>query len=173
MGGGWGGAKPFSAPSPNRPVCFGCVNFGQSHTIYHYTQRQNSGFRPRLELPNPSGPGVQTIQFSVPGNKCGLIIGKGERDEEQKEKLFNLVCLLLPVPPFVFPGGDTIRQIQVQSGAHVELHRGAQPNPEEKLFNVRGTPQQIQLAQQLIRQKYEAIPGAPAPQFGYVCYKLH
>lgn len=109
----------------------------------------------------------------MPGNKCGLIIGKGERDEEQKEKLFNLVCLLLPVPPLVFPGGDTIRQIQVQSGAHVELHRGAQPNPEEKLFNVRGTPQQIQLAQQLIQQKYEAIPGAPAPQFGYVCDKLH
>lgn len=36
------------------------------------------------------------------------------------------------------PGGETIRQLQVQSGAHVELHRGAQPNPHEKLFNVRG-----------------------------------
>jgi far upstream element-binding protein len=96
-------------------------------------ERQNSGFRPRLELPNPSGPGVQTVQFPVPSNKCGLIIGKG---------------------------GDTIRQIQVQSGAHVELHRGAQPNPSEKLFNIRGTPQQIQLAQQLVRQKYENVPGA-------------
>lgn len=133
-------------------------------TIYHFTQRQNSGFRPRLELPNPSGPGVQTVQFSVPGNKCGLIIGKGEREEEQKKNC----SLTIPCSPFAFPGGDTIRQIQVQSGAHVELHRGAQPNGEEKLFNIRGTPQQIQLAQQLIRQKYEAIPGAPAPQFGYV-----
>lgn len=64
-------------------------------------------------------------------------------------------------------GGDTIRQIQVQSGAHVELHRGAQPNPSEKLFNIRGTPQQIQLAQQLVRQKYENIPGAGGPQFGH------
>ena len=68
-------------------------------------------------------------------------------------------------------GGDTIRQIQVQSGAHVELHRGTQPNPDEKLFNVRGNAQQIQLAQQLIRQKYENVPGSGAPQYGpgYVC----
>lgn len=157
-------------------MCFGRVNFGLSQsTICHYTQRQNSGFRPRLELPNPSGPGVQTVQFSVPGNKCGLIIGKGERDEEQRVKEKN--CSFLFTYYFLFfllpSGGDTIRQIQVQSGAHVELHRGAQPNSEEKLFNIRGTPQQIQLAQQLIRQKYEAIPGAAAPQFGYVCDTLH
>lgn len=36
-------------------------------------------------------------------------------------------------------GGETIRQLQVQSGAHIELHRGAHPNPAEKLFNIRGT----------------------------------
>ena len=35
------------------------------------------GFKPRLELPNPTGPGVQTVQFPVPGGKCGLVIGKG------------------------------------------------------------------------------------------------
>jgi len=35
-------------------------------------------------------------------------------------------------------GGDTIRQLQVQSGAHIELHRGTHPNPAEKLFNIRG-----------------------------------
>lgn len=35
-------------------------------------------------------------------------------------------------------GGDTIRQLQVQSGAHIELHRGNHPNPAEKLFNIRG-----------------------------------
>ena len=66
-------------------------------------------------------------------------------------------------------GGDTIRQIQMQSGAHVELHHGAQPNPNETLFNIRGTPQQVQVAQQLIRQKYENVPGAGGaggPPFG-------
>ena len=35
------------------------------------------GFKPRLELPNPTGPGVQTVQFPVPSGKCGLVIGKG------------------------------------------------------------------------------------------------
>lgn len=35
-------------------------------------------------------------------------------------------------------GGDTIRQLQVQCGAHIELHRGTHPNPNEKLFNIRG-----------------------------------
>lgn len=35
------------------------------------------GYKPRLELPNPNGPGVQNVQMSVPGNKCGLVIGKG------------------------------------------------------------------------------------------------
>lgn len=35
------------------------------------------GYRQHVELPNPAGPGVQTIQFPVPGNKCGLVIGKG------------------------------------------------------------------------------------------------
>lgn len=36
------------------------------------------GYKPHIQLPNPTGPGVQTIQFPVPSNKCGLIIGKGE-----------------------------------------------------------------------------------------------
>lgn len=38
----------------------------------------------------------------------------------------------------LIPGGDTIRQLQVQCGAHIELHRGTHPNPNEKLFNIRG-----------------------------------
>lgn len=54
-------------------------------------------------------------------------------------------------------GGDTIRQLMVQSGAHIELFRGPQPNEHEKLFSVRGTAQQIQSATQLIQQKIEAM----------------
>ena len=38
----------------------------------------DDGFKPHIELPNPTGPGVTTVQFSVPAQKCGLIIGKGE-----------------------------------------------------------------------------------------------
>ena len=72
---------------------------------------------------------------------------------------------------FFSAGGDTIRQVQVQSGAHVELHRGDHPDPSEKLFNIRGTPDQIQMAEQLIRQRYENLPGGGSTSpYGYVVY---
>ena len=83
---------------------------------------------------------------------------------------FSPFCLLTAVHMHTHsPGGDTIRQIQVQSGAHVELHRGTQPSQDEKLFNIRGNTQEIQMAQQLIREKYENMPGGGGgggPQFG-------
>ena len=42
-----------------------------------FLQRQQAGgLKPRLELPNPSGPGVE--RSIVPSGKCGLVIGKGE-----------------------------------------------------------------------------------------------
>lgn len=51
------------------------------------------------------------------------------------------------------PGGETIREINRQSGAHVELDRNPPPNPNEKLFIIRGNPGQIQHAIQLIQEK--------------------
>ncbi len=49
-------------------------------------------------------------------------------------------------------GGETIREINRQSGAYVELQR--QPsNPGEKVFTVRGQQSQIQHAIQLICEK--------------------
>lgn len=110
-------------------------------------ERMNQGYKPHIELPNPTGPGVQTVQIPVPAQKCGLVIGKG---------------------------GETIRQLQVQSGAHIELHRGAHPNPAEKLFNIRGTQSQIQLAQQLVKEKCEMMEsstGFPGQQMPGVPYQ--
>ncbi|KAL3871210.1 hypothetical protein ACJMK2_039223 [Sinanodonta woodiana] len=63
---------------------------------------------------------------SVPADKCGLVIGKG---------------------------GESIKQINQQSGAHVELSRQPGPNPNEKIFNIRGSPSQIQHAIELINEK--------------------
>ncbi len=42
----------------------------------------------------------------------------------------------------------------MQSGAYISLDTKS-PDPNEKLFNVKGTTQQIQLAQQLISSKIE------------------
>lgn len=73
-------------------------------------------------------------QFAVPADKCGLVIGKG---------------------------GETIRQINQQSGAHVELQKHPGPNPNEKLFNIKGGPDQIQHAIQMISEKAGIPYGGP------------
>ncbi|KAH6944622.1 hypothetical protein HPB50_004273 [Hyalomma asiaticum] len=80
----------------------------------------------------PGGDDVHEVQYTVPANKCGLVIGKG---------------------------GEAIRQINQQSGAHVELSRAPPPNPVEKVFIIRGNPQQIEHAQQLINERI----GGPPP----------
>nr|XP_022287940.1 uncharacterized protein LOC111100403 isoform X4 [Crassostrea virginica] len=91
-------------------------------------------------------------QFAVPADKCGLVIGKG---------------------------GETIRRINQESGAHVELQKHPGPNPELKLFSITGTPDQIQHAIQMIREKVGSTfrgaggsgmggPGGPDPHGGPV-----
>ncbi|KAM9327086.1 far upstream element-binding protein 1 [Gastrophryne carolinensis] len=72
--------------------------------------------------------GLQEFNFVVPTVKTGLIIGKG---------------------------GETIKHISQTSGARIELQRNPPPNadPNMKLFTVRGSPQQIDYARQLIEEK--------------------
>lgn len=69
--------------------------------------------------------------FSVPAEKCGLIIGKG---------------------------GETIRDICRQSGAHVELNRDQSANSLERVFRISGMPDQMQLAMRLISEKAGISP---------------
>lgn len=59
---------------------------------------------------------------------------------------------------FVFfpqTGGETIKGISQQSGARIELQRNPPPNadPNIKMFTVRGSPQQIDYARQLVEEK--------------------
>ncbi|EHB01767.1 Far upstream element-binding protein 1 [Heterocephalus glaber] len=83
--------------------------------------------------------GLQEFNFIVPTGKTGLIIGKGNGNNS----LLN------------FLGGETIKSISQQSGARIELQRNPPPNadPNMKLFTIRGTPQQIDYARQLIEEK--------------------
>ncbi|RXG73035.1 Far upstream element-binding protein 3 [Armadillidium vulgare] len=76
--------------------------------------------------PGNRGDGKLEIFFNVPANKCGLVIGKG---------------------------GETIRQINQQSGAHCELDRRPPNDPSEKTFILRGNPEQIDQAKKLIAEK--------------------
>uniref|UniRef100_A0A4W4FQR9 K Homology domain-containing protein n=1 Tax=Electrophorus electricus TaxID=8005 RepID=A0A4W4FQR9_ELEEL len=82
--------------------------------------------------------GLQEFSFTVPTMKTGLIIGKG---------------------------GETIKSISQQSGARIELQRNPPPNadPSIKMFTVRGTPQQIDYARQLVEEK---IGGPVSPMGG-------
>ncbi|XP_063284037.1 far upstream element-binding protein 1 isoform X5 [Pelobates fuscus] len=94
--------------------------------------------------------GLQEFNFVVPTVKTGLIIGKG---------------------------GETIKNISQQSGARIELQRNPPPNsdPNMKLFTIRGSPQQIDYARQLIEEKIggpvnpvgppvpHGPPGVPGP----------
>uniref|UniRef100_A0A8C6TW80 Far upstream element (FUSE) binding protein 1 n=1 Tax=Neogobius melanostomus TaxID=47308 RepID=A0A8C6TW80_9GOBI len=81
--------------------------------------------------------GLQEFSFTVPTMKTGLIIGKG---------------------------GETIKGISQQSGARLELQRNPPPNsdPNIKMFTVRGTPQQIDYARQLVEEKI----GGPVNPMG-------
>uniref|UniRef100_A0AAR2IN84 K Homology domain-containing protein n=1 Tax=Pygocentrus nattereri TaxID=42514 RepID=A0AAR2IN84_PYGNA len=81
--------------------------------------------------------GLQEFSFTVPTMKTGLIIGKG---------------------------GETIKGISQQSGARIELQRNPPPNadPNIKMFTVRGTPQQIDYARQLVEEKI----GGPVNPMG-------
>ncbi|XP_056453098.1 far upstream element-binding protein 1-like isoform X2 [Gadus chalcogrammus] len=81
--------------------------------------------------------GLQEFTFTVPTMKTGLIIGKG---------------------------GETIKGISQQSGARIELQRNPPPNadPNIKMFTVRGSPQQIDYARQLVEEKI----GCPVTPMG-------
>ncbi|KAM4594560.1 far upstream element-binding protein 2 isoform 3-T3 [Fundulus diaphanus] len=89
------------------------------------------------------GPTGGEMTFSLPAHKCGLVIGRG---------------------------GENIKSINQQTGAFVEISRQMPPNgdPNYKLFIIRGSPQQIDHAKQLIEEKIEGplCPlggGGPGP----------
>ncbi|KAL9703137.1 hypothetical protein quinque_006655 [Culex quinquefasciatus] len=95
------------------------------------------------------GPQVtrEEYTFAVPVNKCGIIIGRG---------------------------GDTIKQINQQSGAHTEMDRKASANQTtEKTFTCKGEPHQIEEAKRLIQDKinmeinmqYVGSSTGPAQQY--------
>lgn len=91
----------------------------------NYQQQQSHGSQ------GSNAGGVQVVQhqyqFIVPASKCGIIIGRG---------------------------GDTIKQINQQSGAHCEMDRKASQNQtNEKTFTIKGEQHQVDEAKRLIQDK--------------------
>lgn len=90
----------------------------------------------------------ETSQYAVPAEKAGLVIGKG---------------------------GESIKEICRVSGAHVEISKDPPPDPTIKIFNVRGSRQDIDTAIRMISERAgipvtrPATAAAPGPwgQYGY------
>lgn len=75
----------------------------------------------------------QQVDYPVPSNRAGVVIGKG---------------------------GETINQIKEKSGAFVQINKTPpQDHPDWKYFTIRGNQHQIAQAQKLIQEKV----GGPAP----------
>uniref|UniRef100_A0A8C5BQM9 Far upstream element binding protein 3 n=1 Tax=Gadus morhua TaxID=8049 RepID=A0A8C5BQM9_GADMO len=113
------------------------------HELVHTAQERDgfSGLMSRRGRGDGGGgPGassdLQEITYAVPADKCGLVIGKG---------------------------GETIKNIKEQSCAHVELQRNPPPNtdPNVRIFSLRGTPQQLDKARQLIDERVGTGSGVP------------
>uniref|UniRef100_A0A8C2ZDV6 Far upstream element binding protein 3 n=1 Tax=Cyclopterus lumpus TaxID=8103 RepID=A0A8C2ZDV6_CYCLU len=101
------------------------------------------GRRGRSDCNMGSSGGLQEVTYAVPADKCGLVIGKG---------------------------GETIKNIKEQSRAHVELQRNPPPNtdPNVRIFSIRGTPQQLEKARQLIDERI-GVGGLALAQNTIVC----
>lgn len=54
-------------------------------------------------------------------------------------------------------GGETIRQINQQTGAHCEIDRRQQANMQEKIFIIKGTPEQIDNAKRMFSDKLNMV----------------
>merc|ERR1719430_2542193 len=82
----------------------------------------------------PSGgeAGEKTEYIMVPASKVGLVIGKG---------------------------GETIKSINQASGAHTEIDKNAPPDAREKNFIIRGPPECVDRAKQMVLEKIGLVQG--------------
>uniref|UniRef100_A0A674NFF8 K Homology domain-containing protein n=1 Tax=Takifugu rubripes TaxID=31033 RepID=A0A674NFF8_TAKRU len=88
---------------------------------------------------------LQEVTYTISADKCGLVIGKG---------------------------GETIKSINQQSGAHVELQRNPPPSTDHntRVFTIRGSAQQMDVARQLIDDKIGVRTTKASNQSPQCCY---
>jgi len=67
--------------------------------------------------------------------------------------VFSFFYILFYIKIFILIGGETIKQINQQTGAHCELDRRNQSNENEKIFIIRGNPEQVEHAKRIFSEK--------------------
>ena len=73
-------------------------------------------------------------------------------------------------------GGESIKEINRKSGAFVELDKAYIPaigNSSDRVFKLRGTPDQIVTAQQLMYEKIANSPGGPSDMLTPLQFQQH
>ncbi|EMP29649.1 Far upstream element-binding protein 2 [Chelonia mydas] len=113
------------------------------------------------KIQNDAGVRIQFKQDDGTGpEKIAHIMGPPDRCEHAA-RIINDLLQSLRV------GGENVKAINQQTGAFVEISRQLPPNgdPNFKLFIIRGSPQQIDHAKQLIEEKIEGplCPVGPGP----------
>eukprot|EP00633_Aureoumbra_lagunensis_P003753 CAMPEP_0197285668 /NCGR_PEP_ID=MMETSP0890-20130614/1045_1 /TAXON_ID=44058 ORGANISM="Aureoumbra lagunensis, Strain CCMP1510" /NCGR_SAMPLE_ID=MMETSP0890 /ASSEMBLY_ACC=CAM_ASM_000533 /LENGTH=488 /DNA_ID=CAMNT_0042753429 /DNA_START=212 /DNA_END=1678 /DNA_ORIENTATION=- len=115
---------------------------GHHHHPHHHMANQNTQNAVYMTGPaahQPLAPGTMPVQFQVPNESMGAVIGRA---------------------------GATINQIRQMSGAKVDIAQSV-PGMPMRLVTVTGTPEQIQMAQYLIQVKMGG--GAlPTSSYGVV-----
>jgi far upstream element-binding protein len=77
---------------------------------------------------------------------------RGDQDEERLHVPVGRVGMVIG------KGGETIRTINQQSGAHCEIDRNGPQDGAERIFIIRGNRQQIEHAKSLIMEKVNTLP---------------
>lgn len=78
--------------------------------------------------------GGQTVEIMVPGNKVGLVIGKG---------------------------GETIKNLQMQTGAKITVIQENNSMANEKPLRISGTPQVVEIAKVKVMELLQQLDGGP------------
>ncbi|VDM46937.1 unnamed protein product [Toxocara canis] len=89
------------------------------------------------------------FHMHVAASKAGLVIGRGGENIKQVS-VYSVATV------------RNSNDMCADSGAHIELSREPPPNTFEKIFIIKGSPQQIHHAQHLIRIKVEKVLYANA-----------
>ena len=103
------------------------------------------------------------------GRKLPFLLWSGILGELQAWGLLQSLLIFVSVLPPT--GGENIKSINQQSGAHVELQRNPPPStdPNLRIFTIRGLPPQIEVARHLIDERVGVRTRVLPPEsWGYL-----
>lgn len=138
----------------------------------------------KLEVPNECVPGTSVRRAKLTGTQAAnayarqMIEEKMRGNEARQHQLSQplsgnladpILSRVVPVPNddagrIIGKGGNTIRQLQEQSRARVEIEKAPKPGANVREVTITGTAQQIAMVEAMIAQKLKGEPSSGASQ---------